>query len=111
MFLYVLSPIDFDMQNLPLMSDVLQREAKAIPFGYDRVTDIISAWKLAQAAAEGIWEGDFRDGDGPRVMLLPSDGGTYMHIGFVWKQDNNGTTFAASPIKLPWLGKPDAVAA
>jgi hypothetical protein len=34
-------------------------------------------------------------------MWLPYD--TEFAYGFVWKQDNNGTTFVASPVPMPWL--------
>lgn len=53
---------------------------------------------LKRARQKG-WEGDFRNG--PHVFLLPGDGSMIPAI--IWKQDNNGTTFVASPIKLLWL--------
>lgn len=62
-------------------------------------------WNLAQAAAAKVgWEGDVR-GE-PYVIGLPEDGaisggGGRFIIG--WKQDNNGTTFVVSPVRLPWL--------
>ena len=60
-------------------------------------------WRHAKKAARLIgWEGDIRDG--PYVFGLPGGThGTNMKVGFVWKQENNGQTFVASPFRLPWL--------
>ena len=46
------------------------------------------------------WEGDFR-GSSARVFFLPID--SEFSYGFVWKQDNNGSTFVVSPHELIWL--------
>jgi len=49
------------------------------------------------------WEGDIREG--PFVGALPIyESGRLSPVLMAWKQDNNGTTFAASPFPLPWLG-------
>lgn len=45
------------------------------------------------------WEGDVREG--PFVFSVPGE--TEMSWGLVLKQDNNGTTFVASPVPLPHL--------
>ena len=45
------------------------------------------------------WEGDLRDG--PYYFSVPGD--SQMAIGYVIKQDNNGSTFVASPVPLPSL--------
>jgi hypothetical protein len=60
-------------------------------------------WLAAQrAAGQLLWEGDIRQG--PFVCPLPAsgDGGPDDYI-ISWKQDNNGTTFVASPEDLPWV--------
>lgn len=42
------------------------------------------------------WEGDIREG--PFVSMLPPDGAGSRSLFIVaWKQDNNGTSFVASP--------------
>jgi hypothetical protein len=61
-------------------------------------------WKEVQRLAKGLgWEGDVREG--PFVTVLPREPGDYWpgYVLVAWKQDNNGTTFLASPIHLPWL--------
>ena len=61
-------------------------------------------WKEAQLmAVEMGWEGDVREG--PYVTVLPRKPGDYWpgYVVVAWKQDNNGTTFLASPIRLEWL--------
>lgn len=45
------------------------------------------------------WEGDFRDG--PFVMPVLIE--TEVDYAFVWKQNNNGSTFVLSPVPLPYL--------
>jgi hypothetical protein len=72
---------------------------------YDTFSDHCSIRERAFSLARKIgWEGDIREG--PYVIGLPvqqGDGGdTYIILG--WKQDNNGETFIASPVELPWLG-------
>jgi hypothetical protein len=60
------------------------------------------SWILAQKLALEIgWEGDIREGCGPFVSVLPQPDVDNFLI--AWKQDNNGTTFVASPYRLPWL--------
>lgn len=66
-------------------------------------------WESVQAAARQMgWEGDIREG--PSVTVLPREPGEYEpgHVIVAWKQHNNGTTFLASPIRLPWLETEDA---
>jgi hypothetical protein len=47
------------------------------------------------------WEGDIREG--PFVSMLPFPGNNWSAPIIAWKQDNNGTTFIASPVSLPWV--------
>jgi hypothetical protein len=63
----------------------------------------VTVWRLAQEGAQLIgWEGDIRRGEGgPWVTMLPMPGNVTWLV--AWKQDNNGTTFIASPVALPWL--------
>lgn len=63
--------------------------------------------KAKALAREAGWEGDMRSG--PFVSALPNDDpGSLSDFIIAWKQDNNGSTFVASPHELPWLGKPAA---
>jgi hypothetical protein len=52
-----------------------------------------------ELATENGWEGDFRGS--AYVFWIPDEHN--MRYGFVWKQDNNGTTFVVSPVPLPHL--------
>jgi len=58
--------------------------------------------KLARRLAEKLgWEGDERDG--PYIAGLPAlDSGGHAYL-IAWKQDNDGTSFVASPFHLAWL--------
>jgi len=67
-----------------------------------------SRWCLAKYLAGKVgWEGDIREG--PYVAGLPVASGpdkddfTNSEFLIGWKQDNNGRTFIASPVELPWL--------
>lgn len=57
-------------------------------------------WKALGAARNVGWEGDIREG--PLISAIPSADGDVRYI-IAWKQDNNGTTFVATPYPLPWL--------
>jgi hypothetical protein len=60
----------------------------------------LNAWEEAkELAGQNGWEGDFR-GE-PRVLWLPMETG--FDYGFAFKQDNNGTTFIVTPVRLPWV--------
>ncbi|MBF0449003.1 MAG: hypothetical protein HQL67_12440 [Magnetococcales bacterium] len=52
------------------------------------------------AARNHGWEGDIRDG--PYIAGVP-EGEYCSSVMVAWKQDNNGTTFIGSPVRLPWL--------
>jgi hypothetical protein len=61
-------------------------------------------WELAQDLAKRIyWEGDVRSSEGgPWWTPIPWETGDWEYV-IAWKQDNNGSTFVASPVQLPWL--------
>ena len=46
-----------------------------------------------------LWEGDVREG--PYYFAMPGE--SELDIGYIVKQDNNGSCFVASPIELPHL--------
>ena len=101
---YHIFPIDFGWDFLPDLSHVISQAAARDandPTKYgDTAYEILRGFRYAMAAMEVKgWEGDFRDG--PKVFFLPND--TEFQWGFVWKQDNNGETFIASPQPMPWL--------
>ena len=99
MFIYYLdSPIDFRWEIVQTIDQVLARANAAE--GAVAHFEILNAWERVKKAARLCgWEGDFRHP--PGVCWIPSDG---MFIyAFVFKQNNNGGTFVASPVQLPWL--------
>lgn len=107
-FVYEIAPIDFgwDMQSTvhATATAIATREVgerlSSSTSGGVSLDHFFAAWESAQdAAREEGWEGDFR-GD-PTVFWIPSD--TEFDVGFVIKQDNNGTTYVVSPVELPHL--------
>jgi len=104
---YDISPIDAHWEFLPTLKQVenslRKRDAKVNLFEEDNLLPVFSAdWLHAkrQASAAG-WDGVVR-GD-VRVFWLPAE--NEFQYAFVWKQDNNGTTFVVSPFKLPHLNQ------
>ncbi len=68
-------------------------------------------WARAQRVARKTgygWEGDIREG--PFLTVLPPGEYGEPLVVIAFKQDNNGMTYVVSPVPLPWLGKPSAVA-
>ncbi|WP_052757368.1 hypothetical protein [Sphingobium chungbukense] len=105
---YAIIPIDWTWEFLPTVQEMAGRFAESDAtqrvesVDYDPLY-LDNFWKhfeLAKrlAAQEG-WEGDFRQH--PRVFFLPDE--NQFRYGFVWKQENNGTTFVVSPQPLSWL--------
>lgn len=111
MFVYAMSPIDYDWEYLPTVQDVASRygqdDARLDIEGVEeyeprKLGGFLKDFKRAKdAATDEGWEGDFRGK--ARVLYLPSETG-FDHA-FAWKQDNNGTTFIVSPQILPHLEK------
>lgn len=109
-YVYELSPIDHGWENLKTVEETvtyirsIEENAKAVePLGDITPTssEFLEAWEHAQEEArEYNWEGDFRHA--PKVFWLPHSD-NYFAFGFVFKQDNNGTTFVVSPVDLPHL--------
>ena len=107
-YVYPLSPIDHNWDMLRTVQETAVILSKAANDGWteaweDRLTVFLSRWKFAQENARSNgWEGDFR-GE-PRVIWLPDPEAADFVPAFVFKQDNNGTTFVVSPIQITHLG-------
>ncbi|HCT4984470.1 TPA: hypothetical protein OTZ20_002895 [Pseudomonas aeruginosa] len=108
-YVYEVSPIDYGWNFPQSLSDVIARFnadcSDDVPKeqGYDlsMLKSFVDDWDSAKmAAASKGWEGDFRHK--PVVFWIPIE--DRFEYGFVFKQDNNGTTFVVSPVVLPWLG-------
>ena len=104
---YQLAPIDIGWENLRTVREtaaaLLERSAAVAKRNDVDDSDLrafLRSWESAkdEATARG-WEGDLRIE--PAVMWIPDD--TEFNYGFVFKQDNNGTTFVVSPVEMPWL--------
>ncbi len=109
---YETLPIAFDWGHLPKVDDVAKRlggiEAIMRAAGEDHYIEgtsldvFLNAWEAAKmAASDHGWEGDFRAGS--VVMWIPEKDRGGFRPGFVFKQDNNGSTFVVSPVELPHL--------
>lgn len=108
-YVYDIIPIDFGWERLKTVKETLSLLADSDSNEFDApkhdindktVRDFIDMWASAkEAAAAKGWEGDFRHN--PCVFWLPSE--MDFVCAFVFKQDNNGTTFVVSPVPLPWL--------
>lgn len=105
MFVYEVGPIDNAWEYCPTVTEfaknIVDLELIDNFFGFRYYfegfsNDFLKAKKLA---SEIGWEGDFREE--ARVFLIPTH--DCFEYGFVWKQDNNGTTFVVSPVELPHL--------
>lgn len=104
---YEITPIDIGWEHLKSVQETLS-DIVRFSSCYDdekdidssEVVDFTKAWEDAKQLASGAgWEGDFREE--PKVFWLPWDVG--FKYGFVFKQDNNGTTYVVSPKELPYL--------
>lgn len=105
MYVYHLSPIDFWhpwKTESAYLEDIKQDGYNASHWEKAYTAFKAKAMELGKAAG---WEGDIRQG--PFIGGLPMDVDDSRYC-LAWKQDNNGTTFIASPVKLPWLGEPAA---
>lgn len=99
---YWLGAIDIGWEHLPTVTDTIHQLSQQTEDGLDtsRLTTFLKEWEQAKKLAKKKrWEGDFRIP--PRVFFLPNE--VKFEYGFVFKQDNNGTTFVISPRPLPWL--------
>lgn len=106
---YQVGPIDHGWNNLRTVQDTVADIAgtddefmRRHDLNTDGLTTFIQGWESAKdAAAREGWEGDFLHA--PRVFWLPSEIG--FDYGFVFKQENNGTTFIMSPQDLPAVAR------
>lgn len=108
MFLYTLGPID---SWIGWSTEAEYKASEATQGDYDR-DEALARFEETKTQALDLgrragWEGDFSVG--PMVAGLPNRGGdTISGILIGWKQQNDGTTFVASPYRLPWLDEDGA---
>lgn len=99
MYVYRLDPIDdFHLWMDP--TDIFNKTGADDLRSFDEFEEVFDTAKVS-AKLIG-WDGDIREG--PFVSVLPPGGcGEQSLFIIAWKQDNNGTSFVASPYALPWL--------
>jgi hypothetical protein len=114
LYCYHINPIDWwdgAITRRQLIGTIIQNDFshRGLPYK-DMWKRIESVGKeldeLSWAAERGFrkigWEGDIRrEEGGPYFFALPGD--SCLLFGYILKQDNNGETFIASPMPLPWL--------
>jgi len=106
LYVYHIPPIDYfgerygwtDMKKL--LDEAVADEYESICLGLSKEELTLRWWKAQRLARKIGWEGDIRDG--PWLAAIPVECGDWDFI-IAWKQDNNGTTFVATPYILPWL--------
>lgn len=104
---YEVAPIDMGWENLRTVQETasilatrMQSAVRKHDVDASELHSFLAAWESAKdAASTAGWEGDFRNE--PVVLWVPDD--TEFSYGFVFKQDNNGTTYVVSPVPMPWL--------
>ena len=113
MYVYRLSPIDF-WQGWHRAQDLLRIDPRPGAEGWEQDCPVdpsswFQKWQNAQAFARELgWPGDIRPGCGPFVSMIPmgNDASECDYL-IAWKEDNNGTTYVASPVPLPHLAEED----
>jgi hypothetical protein len=107
---YKIAPIDLGWDLLSTVKEVAGKIAAQdvthLLSGYPGIQAETSEFLAAFARARDLalalgWQGDYRHGNEPRVFMLPE--GDAFAYAFVWKQQENGSTFVVSPRPLPWL--------
>jgi hypothetical protein len=94
---YVLPPVDIGWGLFKTVSQVIDTICEV------DLHDFVVAYyqSLRVAKSTGWWEGDMRH-EAVVVPLVRELEGEY---GFMWKQDNNGTTFVVTPEAIPQYAK------
>lgn len=107
-WIYCTSPIDWWDGTLSLKEFVAQMAGQAgdpgvVEPGVHLMNRLVELGRDLTDAMDGFkaagWEGDVREG--PFVFSVPAE--SDMQWGLALKQDNNGTTFVASPVAMPHL--------
>jgi hypothetical protein len=107
LYVYETEPIDLGWRlllSVDAMREILAKEESEFLHGVEGYysADFWAIWEQVQQVARSRgWDGTLRET--PRVFFLPDPDPGEFACGFVWKQDNNGTTFVVSPKRLPWL--------
>jgi hypothetical protein len=102
--LYEINPIDF-WHGWTTLEDYRAEYYKSLPNAdiepFNNYPEAVKFLEAAQRAAKQAtnWEGDGY----VYISAIPMYGDPSSGIIVAWKQSNNGTTFVASPVALPWM--------
>lgn len=97
---YACAPIDF--WHGWMTEDEFISNPRTTELGREAIVEYVQMTNRAYELAKHVfWDGDMRDG--PYVSGLPDPDECCWRFIVAWKQDNNGTTFIASPRRLEWL--------
>ena len=116
---YTLPPIDFGWENLSTVEEVLRvfqadeekARLEALQEDYEFQQEDLPyssvafqrEWAYAKNMAKEISGGDEELRHDPAVMWIPGE--AQFNYAFVFKMQENGTTFVISPVEMPWLKK------
>lgn len=111
MFVYQVSPIDFWngwIGEKEFLMSYVEDHTHGRYADLDMLAHRIKEYSTFREGALALakragWEGDIRDG--PYVAAMPY-GDCESKFMIAWKQSSDGTTFIASPFRLPWLEEP-----
>lgn len=107
---YAMSPLDFGWGMLSTvqqhMKNIIDENGHDLGATCRAIAEFHAFTERALEIGSKIgWEGDYRSGGEPHVIILPDDCSPLLAL--VWKQDNNGSTFVVSQALMPWLGEPN----
>lgn len=98
-------PIDLGWETIPLLGQFLSNNTKDPDFDLkgwtEDIKQLISQWAAILPAFIAVWMNPDHLREWPRVFTIPHEL-TFLH-GFAAKAMDNGTTFIASPIRMPHL--------
>jgi len=100
LFVYETIPLDEGWDHLELAKDCIKRmETSSLTDNREKVERLKNdlSFSVEIAKCDLDFDGVFREE--PRVFWIPENG-IYLACGFVWKADDNGTTYVASPVPL-----------
>ena len=102
-YIYELSPIDYWNGCVSLAQHLMRMQHSDYFEIEEFQAEIIKIAKMFCAVGNmTAWEGDIKEG--VYVFSVPRNE-VDMLTGYIWKQNNNGTTFCVSPMRLCWLDK------
>lgn len=99
LYVYEVMPVDSGWHWMTTVDDLfgLYQSMADSRSAADELSVLVE--KAESMARDLGWDGENRHE--PRVFFVPVEG--TMAMGLIWKQDNNGTTYVASPVKMPHL--------